>query len=56
LERGYDVMVGYDNLIFGKQVESSGGTDGILAGDKRLNPHEAKVDGVNADIPTPPSE
>ena len=40
-------MVGYDNLIFGGQIESSGGSDGILSGDKRLNPHEAKLNGVN---------
>jgi len=40
-------MVGYDNLIFGSQIEMSGGSDGILAGDKRLNPHEAKPNGAN---------
>jgi hypothetical protein len=37
LEKGYDIMVGYDNLIFGKLIESSGGLDGILRIDSHLN-------------------
>ena len=37
LEMGYDIMVGYDNLIFGKSIEGSGGSDGILQTDSRLN-------------------
>jgi len=36
LELGYDIMVGYDNLIFGKSPESSD-YDGILQTDSRLN-------------------
>jgi len=39
-------MVGYDNLIFGRQVPTSGGSDGILAGDKRLNPHGVKAKSI----------
>ncbi|KAF2034570.1 hypothetical protein EK21DRAFT_56094 [Setomelanomma holmii] len=30
------VMVGYDNLIYGSKIETSGGTDGILPGDRLL--------------------
>lgn len=37
MEKGYDIMVGYDNLIFGKRIESSGGMDGILRTDSALN-------------------
>jgi len=40
LEMGYDIMVGYDNLIFGKSIEGSGGCDGILQTDSRLNSGE----------------
>lgn len=29
-------MVGYDNLIFGNKINSSGGSDGILPSDSRL--------------------
>ena len=37
LEKGYDIMVGYDHLIFRKLIESSGGLDGILRIDSHLN-------------------
>jgi hypothetical protein len=37
LETENDIMVGYDNLIFGKRIESSGGLDGILRTDSHLN-------------------
>lgn len=37
MEKGYDIMVGYDNLIFGKGIESSGGLDGILRTNSLLN-------------------
>lgn len=29
-------MAGYDQLIYGSGIETSGGTDGILPDDKRL--------------------
>ncbi|KAF2650237.1 hypothetical protein K491DRAFT_609215 [Lophiostoma macrostomum CBS 122681] len=32
------MMLGYDNLITGAKIETSGGADGILPGDKRLTP------------------
>jgi hypothetical protein len=32
------VMLGYDNLITGAKIETSGGSDGILPDDKRLTP------------------
>ncbi|KAJ4370419.1 hypothetical protein N0V83_004937 [Neocucurbitaria cava] len=32
------VMMGYDNLILGSKIETSGGRDGILPGDDRLTP------------------
>ncbi|KAL1602632.1 hypothetical protein SLS60_006049 [Paraconiothyrium brasiliense] len=31
------VMAGYDTLIYGSKIETSGGTDGILPGDPRFN-------------------
>jgi hypothetical protein len=40
--KGYHVMVGHDNLIFGAGVPGVG-SDGILAGDTRLN-SSAKVE------------
>ena len=58
LVEGYHVMVGYDNLIFGKGISGIGGTDGILAGDGRLNVSEGsggvkqgcgKVEGAKVD-------
>lgn len=30
------VMMGYDNLIFGRRIETIGGDDGILPCDNRL--------------------
>jgi hypothetical protein len=30
------VMAGYEHLIYGSKIETSGGTDGILPGDRRL--------------------
>jgi hypothetical protein len=30
------VMAGYDNLIYGSKIETSGGSDGILPNDSRL--------------------
>lgn len=36
------VMAGYDNLIFGSKIETSGGEDGILPTDRRLKP-ESKL-------------
>ena len=36
MTQGYYVMVGYDNLIFGNAVPETGGDNGILAGDARL--------------------
>jgi hypothetical protein len=33
---GYHVMFGYDNLIFGHGIPTTGGGDGVLAGDARL--------------------
>ena len=33
------VMAGYDHLIYGSKVVTSGGKDGILPGDRRLNPN-----------------
>lgn len=42
LEKGYDIMVGYDNLVFGNGIESSGGKDGILSADSRLDISEKK--------------
>jgi hypothetical protein len=30
------VMMGYDNLIYGRKVATSGGSDGILPDDSRL--------------------
>lgn len=32
------VMAGYDHLIYGSRIETSGGKDGILPSDKRLVP------------------
>lgn len=36
MTQGYHVMVGYDNLIFGNAIPVTGGADGVLAGDARL--------------------
>jgi len=36
MEFGYDLMVGYDNLIMGDGTKSSGGSDGVSAEDERL--------------------
>jgi hypothetical protein len=36
LVKGYHIMAGYDNVIFGAGV-SGVGSDGIMAGDARLN-------------------
>jgi hypothetical protein len=33
---GFDIMGGYDDLIFGGQVPELGGKGGIMANDKRL--------------------
>ncbi|KAF2444498.1 hypothetical protein P171DRAFT_485947 [Karstenula rhodostoma CBS 690.94] len=33
----YNVMAGYDTLIYGSGIQTSGGTDGILPGDSRFN-------------------
>lgn len=33
------IMVGYDNLIFGSGIKTSGGKHGILPDDPRLNGH-----------------
>lgn len=35
-------MVGYDNLIFGKNIDTCEGTDGILPADPRLNNEKGK--------------
>lgn len=32
------VMMGYDNLIYGSKMATSGGNDGILPNDSRLTP------------------
>ena len=32
------VMIGYDNLIYGSKIETSGGRDGILPDDSNLTP------------------
>jgi hypothetical protein len=32
------VMMGYDNLIYGRKIAASGGNDGILPDDRRLTP------------------
>lgn len=32
------VMMGYDNLIYGSKIATSGGNDGILPSDPRLTP------------------
>ncbi|PSN65186.1 hypothetical protein BS50DRAFT_575250 [Corynespora cassiicola Philippines] len=51
----YSVMVGHDNLIFGKAVESSGGSDGVLRGDPRFNTTATteKVEPAEPVAPTP---
>jgi hypothetical protein len=36
LVKGYHIMAGYDNVIFGAGVPGVG-SDGIMAGDARLN-------------------
>jgi hypothetical protein len=36
IAKGMDIMVGYDNLIFGSKIETSGGSSGILPSDARL--------------------
>lgn len=33
---GIEIMAGYDNLMLGNAIKSSGGNDGILPNDKRL--------------------
>ncbi|KAH9879860.1 hypothetical protein J1614_001884 [Plenodomus biglobosus] len=38
--KGYHVMVGYDNLIFGPKIRGQSGSDGIMKGDERLNVSE----------------
>ena len=35
-EGSLQIMVGYDNLIYGAKIETSGGADGILPNDNRL--------------------
>lgn len=30
------IMIGHDNLIYGSKIETSGGSDGILPTDSRL--------------------
>ncbi|CBX98198.1 hypothetical protein LEMA_P096070.1 [Plenodomus lingam JN3] len=40
LVKGYHVMAGYDNLIFGPKIRGESGSDGIMKGDKRLNVSE----------------
>jgi hypothetical protein len=39
------VMVGYDNLIYGSRIETSGGSDGILPTDRLLKaePKDSKL-------------
>ncbi|KAI8939337.1 hypothetical protein NX059_003128 [Plenodomus lindquistii] len=41
LTKGYHVMAGYDNLIFGPQIPGlQGGSDGLMKGDARMNVSE----------------
>lgn len=47
LVKGYHVMVGYDNLIFGPAVPGAG-RNGIAVGDSRLNV-SGKWDGESVD-------
>lgn len=35
--KGYQVMCGYENLIFGAAIPGLGGANGIMRGDSRLN-------------------
>ncbi|KAH7134879.1 hypothetical protein B0J11DRAFT_610932 [Dendryphion nanum] len=32
------IMIGHDNLVYGSKIESSGGIDGVLPGDRRFRP------------------
>ncbi|PSN58748.1 hypothetical protein BS50DRAFT_641508 [Corynespora cassiicola Philippines] len=41
-------MVDYDNLIFGKAIESSGGSDGIVKGDPRFNTAVTEMESASA--------
>ncbi|KAF2728953.1 hypothetical protein EJ04DRAFT_569079 [Polyplosphaeria fusca] len=34
--KGMHIMAGYDNLIFGGKIGTSGGSDGLLGGDRRF--------------------
>jgi len=40
LVKGYHVMAGYDNLIFGPSFPGHSRSDGILQGDKRMSVSE----------------
>jgi hypothetical protein len=46
LVAGYEVMAGYDNLIFGSGVPGWG-IDGILEGDRRLKMNMEKSEQVD---------
>jgi hypothetical protein len=47
-------MVGYDNLIFGDGISTSGGMDGVMPGDERLKTaaDTAVISPKVADAPT----
>lgn len=45
VDDGMHVMVGYDNLIYGSNIATSGGCDGILPSDPRIARNGSGFDG-----------